>query len=56
VRSNLVFSTLSFLPFAQPRRFFNVTSFGNFMPNLDYFLFIFGGFFPSFWLFPKMSD
>ena len=33
VRSNLVFSTLSFLPCAHPRRFFNVTSFGNFMPN-----------------------
>jgi hypothetical protein len=33
VRSNLVFSTLSFLPFAHPRRFFNVTIFGNFMPN-----------------------
>ena len=34
VRSNLVFCTLSFLPFAHPRRFFNVTSFGNLMPNL----------------------
>jgi hypothetical protein len=33
VRSNLVFSTLSFLPCAHPRGFFNVTNFGNFMPN-----------------------
>ena len=56
VRSNSVFSTLSFLPFAHPRRFFNVTSFGNFMPKLILCSFITGVFDPSFWLFSKIFD